>query len=202
MSNLIFMIEGGKALELVRQRISEVHRVRTANKAIADELGVTEAATDRFSGVLTSIVFPGAVPVGWTKPDQFGRSRPKKGTPWHKRFQEQQGHADQSHVISEALGIPLTIDYSTEGGTGRRHIGSLLCECGFVWLSKDGPYAMWIPDVELEIDASEARGEVVAEPAKTFRAQFDGCRRIEVEEWDILVAQHKLAEKKAAGALA
>lgn len=202
MSNLIFMIEGGKALELVRQHISEVRRVRSANKATADELGVTEASTDRCSGVLTSIVFPGTVPEGWTKPDQFGRSRPKKGTPWHKRFQDQQGHADQSHVISEALGIPLTIEYSTGNGAGFRHIGSMLCECGFLWFGKDGPYAMWIPDVELEVAASEAQGEVVAEPAKSFRAQFDGCRRIEVEEWDILVAQHKLAEKKAAGALA
>ncbi|MGC5808004.1 hypothetical protein [Ralstonia pseudosolanacearum] len=53
------------------------------------------------------------------------------------------------------------------------------------------------PDVPGAVARDEAKGYAVAEPAKSFKLEFEGCRRIEQEEWDILVAQHKLEEKTA-----
>ncbi|WP_150622366.1 hypothetical protein [Pandoraea horticolens] len=51
-----------------------------------------------------------------------------------------------------------------------------------------------IPEVVADI---EARGYTVEEPTKSFALSFEGCRRLEDEAWEILVAQHKLAEKRA-----
>lgn len=194
--NVIFMIEGGKALELIKTRIAERRRVTAQNKAIADELGIEEARTDRLTGVLSSVVFKGAIPTGWTKPDSRRCSRPKKGTEWHQRFREQRGYEDQSTVIAEAFGIPLSIEFKSESSHGWRHIGNPLSECGLLYLAPEGPYAMWVPDVPAEVAAIEAEGHAVEEPAKSFKLEFDGCRRIEHEEWEILVLQHKLAAKK------
>lgn len=198
MDNIIFMIEGGKALELVKQHIAERRRVLAQNKAIADELGVKEVRVDRETGELRAVVFPGKIPEGWTKPDKHGCCLPKKGAEWWQRFRQQKGHPDPSVTIAEAFKIPMSIEYSSGGGTGFRHIGSFLHECGFLYMSPDGPYAMWVPDVPGEVAADEARGHTVAEPAKSFKLEFEGCRRIESEEWDLLVAQHKLAKKRAA----
>lgn len=192
----IFMIEGGRPLELVKAHIEA--RLRTTNEAhaICRELGVQNYRRCNQTGVLVSVQFPGAVPPGWTKPGRYGGSRPKRGNAWKERLASLQGHPDPVMTISDALQIPLSIGYSQQAGEGWMRIGTMLTECGFLYLSADGPYAMWCPDVPAYVAALEAEGDKqIKEPAKSFRLQFDGCRRIHREEWDLLVAQHKLAAK-------
>lgn len=198
--SVIFMIESGRALELVKQHIAEKTRVREEVFALAKEIGVERICTSRVNGVLRGVEFNGEVYPQFTKPKK-GISYPKKGTEWAKRFAAQKGYKDPSTVISEAFEIPLGIHYGKAGaGTGWRMIGNPLNECGFLYLGPDGPYAMWVPNVHAEVAKDEANGYAVAEPAKSFNLEFEGCRRIEDEEWDILVAQHKLDEKKARAA--
>lgn len=193
----IFMIEGGRALEMVKAHIEERRRVLRASRAIAGELGAPSFSEDRMNGTLLGVVFPGAIHPDFKKAK--GRhtiSYPKKGTAWEKRLAEQQGYKPVVRQISGAFSIPLSLTYTTEGGSGGSIIGSPFRECGFLYPGPDGPYAMWVPDVPAEVARQEAKGHVVTEPAKSFRLEFDGCRRIESEEWEILMLQHKLRAKK------
>lgn len=199
--NLIFIIEGGKALELVKQHIAERQRVAAERKEIALELGVEDIYISNMDGVLLGVRFKGDdIHPDFKKPDRKGISRPKVRTSWKDRFDAQKGYPRPSSVIAEAFDIPLSIKYSDKEGDGHgwRSIGNPFNECGFLYLSVDGPYAMWVPDVSGEIAEAEARGLTIEEPAKSFKLEFEGCKRIEKEEWDILVAELKLARKRAA----
>jgi hypothetical protein len=197
--NVLSMIESGKALEMVKHYIAEKKRVRAANVVIAQELGVEDIFVDRVNGTISAVRFPGKRHPDFTKETRRG-AWPKKGTDWHHRFADQVGYENQSAIISETFAVPLSISYKRETGEshGWRCIGGMLNECGFLWLGEDGPYAMWIPDVEAEVASDIAKGYSVAEPARSFTPAFAGCRRIENEEWDILVAELKLARKRAA----
>jgi hypothetical protein len=198
--NVIFMIEGGKALEMVKQHIAERRRAAEEVALLAQELGIKEGMTNRTNGILTGVIFTEVVHPDFTKPKKRnGASYPKKGTEWAKRFAAQHGYRDPACWIAEEFRIPTTIKYSKPGaGFGSYRIGSLLTECGFLFLSDEGPYAMWVPDVPAYVAQYSEDEWSVDEPAASFKLEFDGCRRIEDEEWKILVLQRKLAQKQAA----
>lgn len=201
MSSVLFLIEGGEPLTLVKRHISEVKRVREEVTALSKEIGVARGSTDRFNGTLLGVVFEGAVPDGWTKPDRkHGLSFPKKGSSWSARFQEHQrrGFKSPVDVISSSFGVPCSISYRTPSGHGSTFIGNMLAECGWLYLSESGPFAMWIPDVEAEVKNHTDQGHVVEEPAASFKPLIPGARRIVKEEWDLLVAQHQLDKKRQA----
>lgn len=193
-----YLIESGKALDMVKHHIAERIRVRKQGVDLLKELGQEQARvwTDRRTGVLSCIeARRGKQPEGFTVPDSKGRSWPKKGTEWAKRFAEQVGYEPVSESIARAFGIPLSTSYTTENGSGACCIGFPLSECGFLYLGEDGPYAMWIPDVQKIIRDMEADGRMVHEDTKRFTMTIEGCRRIEKEEWEIMVLQDQLAEK-------
>lgn len=200
MSSVIYLIEGGKALQLVKRHLEEVKRVRQEVRLIADELGITEGQTNPFTGVLHSVVFTrGAVPDGWTKPDRkHGVSYPKKGTPMAARFAAQVGYPDPAKVISDELGIPVDVDYTRGNGWhGSRCIGdNPFRPCGWLYCSGEGPFALFAPDVVREVKALTEEGYTVEGVAASFTGVIEGCRRIEDEEWDIVVAQHALQSKR------
>lgn len=193
-----YMIESGKALEMIKHHIAEQIRVQNEILSLLSEIGMTnrEVWRDIRTGVLTSIHCKrGEQPEGFTVPDVKGRTHPKKGTDWAKRFEAQRGHVDPSVEIAEALNIPLTLAYTSEdGGRGSRHIGLPLARCGYLFMGVDGPYAMWIPDVEKLVAEHEGKGDMVTGPAKQFSMRIEGCRRIDPKEWEILVKQHELAQ--------
>jgi hypothetical protein len=194
----IFMIESGKALEMVKEHISERKRVRDEIRVIVQDLGVNEIFTDKMTGVLTSVIFPRDIHPEFTKPKRRnGGSYPKKGSSWDARLKKQTGYKNPSSWISKEFNIPLSIGFGSDNCKGWRCIGSPLTECGFLYLSEQGPYAMWTPDIAAEVAASIAEGYTVGEPAASFKLEIDGCRRIEKEEWEILVLQHTLAQKQA-----
>lgn len=198
MSNLYFLIESGKALDLVKAQIAEKKAVRSAVRKLASELGIEEGVTSILHGNLIGVVFRGEKHPDFTKPNRKGHSYPKKHSEWAKRFADAPRHKADTEVISEGLCIPCSLEFTKGSAHGWQGIGSALQECGFLYLSEDGPYAMWIPDVQAEVSALEADGYAVAEPAKSFEPEFDGCRRIEREEWEIMVAQHRLEKKRVA----
>lgn len=195
--NAYFLVEGGKALQLVREHIAERNRVATAVSALATELGVSRGPIDRRTGVMLGAVFSGENHQDFKKPDRHGVSYPRKGSAWAQRLKQQHGHADQSQLIAVAFDIPLSIQYAgrySDGNEyeGSRIIGSPLAECGFLWLSPEGPYAMWTPDVPGIVAAAQAAGETVTCGAASFELEFDGCKRIRKEEWEIMVLQYKM----------
>lgn len=196
MESAIFLIEGGKALGMVKEHIAERLRVKAVVHALAKELGVTDVSTNRSTGVLAGVCFKDKPHPDFTKARGCeGVSYPKKGTEWHKRFKAQTGFREVCGWIAEEFNVPCSIRFKNEHGSGGRMIGSPFNECGFLYLGVDGPYAMWIPDVPAEVANQAEQGYEVEEPAKSFVMEFDGCRRIHKEEWEILVLQHKLEQK-------
>ena len=196
---VIFLVKTGKPLELVREHIQGVIRVQKEVTALADDLGCERVTTDRCTGVLAGVVFPGAKHADFSAPDRKRRvSRPKNGTEWAKRFAEQKGYADPAKTIATAFDVPTSISYTCDDGSyGSSMLGSMMQSCGFAYLSADGPYAIWIPDVAAAISDYESKGYKVNAETKAFKMEIPGCQRIESEEWGILVAQHSLAKKKA-----
>lgn len=192
--NIIFMIESGKGLVLVKEYLAERKRVSMDNDTLVKELGVKQYSVSRMNGRLLGVHFEGALHPDFKKPVN-GISSPKKGTEWYKRFAAQRGYESASVIIAREFNIPLSISYEGKDCKGGRCIGEPLAECGFLYLGYSGPYAMWIPDVEAEVKAERDRGCTVDEEAASFKPEFDGCRRIEVEEWNLLVAQYKFDQK-------
>ncbi|WP_126223415.1 hypothetical protein [Burkholderia ambifaria] len=197
MEDAIFLIEGGKALELVRSHFAEWARVRKQSQDLARELGVEHVWTSREDGVVVAVDFKGAVPADFTGRGAHG-SRPKRGTEWAKRFAEQVGYRNPSALLMDGLGIPCCISYLAKNGHGTRRLGLPFAECGFMWVEESGPYAMWLPDIEAEVRAELAAGRTVEEPAASFRMEFDGCRRISEEEWARIAQAAVQAEEDAA----
>lgn len=194
---LILMIEGGKALDLVKTHIAARGECEKANREICRELGVDQYTADPLNGQLRGVVFKGKKHPDFKVPNRKGISYPKKGTEWEKRLNAQAGHPDQSWAIQQQLGVPCTIESQKGTSRGWSHIGNPLAECGFLFLGADGPYAMWIPNIPAEVAAKEAEGYTVTGAAKQFNPEsLDGCRLIDQEEWDLLVAQYKLERKR------
>lgn len=200
MKKAIYLIESGKALDLVKQHIAHRIRIRKEGIALLAELGCQNNPvwTDRMTGVITCISAKrGQQPEGFTMPDSKGRTWPKKGTAAAKRFADQRGYPAPTSEIARAFNVPLHFDYtSNDGSTGSRRIGFPLRECGYLYMGEDGPFALWIPDVKQIVADCEAQGDTVTCDAKAFDMVLEGCRRIELEEWDIMVMQHKLDEKR------
>ena len=200
--SVYFLIEGGKALELVKERVAEVIRVREGVRALAEELGIREGGTDRMTGTLSYVIFPdpSMAPADFKKPDRRGRSYPKKGTEWAKKFASQVGYKSAESMIADGLGVPTCLHWThPDGSWGNRNMG-ILDSCGFLFLSADGPYSMWVPNVPKEIEelVKENPEAVVGEPARSFKLEFAGCTRIEKERWEIMVLEHQLKEKAVA----
>jgi hypothetical protein len=192
--NLYFMIEGGKALDVCKAFIAQRERAIKERQSLAKELGIDHYLFDELNGTLRSVRFTHHPHKDFTAAQRRGYYRPRKNSAWAKRFAGQPDHPHESSLISAELGIPTRLQHRSQNGHGTSHIGRPLYECGFLFLSVDGPYAMWIPDVEAEVARYLARGETVEEPALSFKAEFDGCRRILIQEWNLLVAQHDLAD--------
>ena len=191
MKEAIFLIEEGKALELVREHLVEQQRVRKQSQELARELGVQQVWTHKDNGVLVSVEFPDAVHPDFTKPREHG-SKPKRGSEWARRFSAQVGYENPSQMIIKAFGIPHVISYGKGTGHGSRRIGVPFSECGFLYLGEDGPYAMWVPNIEAAVKADVAEGYTIEEPARSFRLKFDGCQRISQRKWNAIVREHEL----------
>jgi hypothetical protein len=198
MDSAIYMVESGHVLEMVKEHIRERLRVSADVGDMLKELGTNTCSRSRFNGTLAGVVFPGAVHPQFTKPDREGVSRPKKNTDWHGRFKAQKGYRELEGWISKELGVPLVISYKGKDCSGSRCIGAAFNACGFLYPCADGPYALYIPDVAAEVAATIAEGYEVEGPAPSFNMDIEGCRRVEKEEWEMVVLQHKLAKKKAA----
>lgn len=203
MKSALFMIEGGKPLEMVKEYIRQYAVIKEQTRLLAEELGVSDVWTDISTGVMTAVLFKGEVHPEFKKPKKRGGpSYPKKGSSWAKRFADQQGTRNPAEWISKEFNVPMSLRYKgVEDGRGHgwRCIGNPLRECGFLFLSEDGPYALWIPDVAAEVAYTQEQGCIIEGEAATFKMEIPGCRRIHDEEWEILVLQHKLAEKEDNG---
>ena len=191
-----YLITSGKPLQLVKQYIKDRQRVRDENCKLVKELRANRWV-EGLDGRLAGVAFIGKVPSDWLRPNSRGMCLPRKKSEWGKRLSEQKGYRLVMSILSTDLGIPMSYSYDTkEGETGFVGMGNPFNEAGFLWLFVNGPFAMYIPDIAVIVKAARKSGKIVKAPASTFSMTIPGCKRIEKEEWDILVAQHALRKKR------
>lgn len=184
---MYLLIEGGKALDLFNQYDANKRRVHVENMAIANELGVTQCSRDRFTGAINGVIFNGEIhPEFNARHKKTKLSYPKKGSSWEKRFNANTMDTAVK-VITEAFDIPLSIGYKGASIEGWANIGHAFNECGFLSLGEH--HCMYVPDVLAAIAEIESHGDTVKEPAKSFKPNYEGCRQITEEEWELMGAQ-------------
>ena len=199
---LYFVIESpGKAMDLIKEFIAERLQVIERSHVLVKEIGGEKAqyTRDGESGKVTGIVFDGAPPADWTKPNKRGISFPKKKSPWLKRLNEQVGHRTANELIKNTFGIPTFMKCTKpDGSKSWKEIGHWFHPCSFAYSSGEPPlYLMVIPNHAFYIAQAEAEGWTVPDDVKAFRPEFDGCRQITSTDWDIMVMmQHKAATAK------
>jgi hypothetical protein len=215
----LFLIEGGPMMDLVKKHLAERDRVHKVKLQILEYLALdpkeVEIWARRYDGMVTALRLPSReIPEGfnasnWTKPDNAGRRTPKKGTVEYEIFYAKEcRYTPQTELIAKALKVPCSVGYKSKGGEGWTRIGRMLNECGFLWMhKKDGPFAMWIPDVPACVEEMKTRHKGLKDfkilgGADTWSMDMTGIKPILQEEWDLLVAQKNLEEAKAKAGVA
>lgn len=198
MKTMYFLIESGKVLEMVRDHIQSRIETYARNKALLDDLGLNRYWHDIMDGTVAYVDFGNnQIHKDFKKPDRKGRSYPKKNTEWDKRFKEQVGYDRTGFGVAKALGIPDTIQYEKDGLQGSSVIASgFLSGVGFLYLSPEGPYVLYTPDVQAKVREYEDKGYKVDDACKNLKAEFEGCRLITEAEWKFIVAKHELEKEK------
>ena len=204
---LYFLIEGpGRAKELVTQYIAERTAAVQAINTFAKKVGASAYQTERETLRLAGLTFDGPVPQGWKSIGGTSRRggaqsfSPRKGSAEHAEMQSLPTLSLTPDNVAKSLGIPTMIDYVD--GNGAYAGGVVLSlqgdECGFAYPATSGPFLLWIPDVEKAVESCEktfpkiAPHLSVSPGIKSYRPEFEGCRKILREEWDLIVAQHAL----------
>lgn len=202
MSNeLYYLIESGSALAAVKSYIEDRQRVHQNCLDAAKELGVDVASYDRDTHAFKAVEFKdrSSVHIDFTLPKRNNNlSYPKKGTEWDRRFKTMGLKRTAEQIIHDLFKIPSTISFSKSGTDtyGSRMIGDRIQQTGFLFLSPNGPFALYAPDVKLAIKQCEDEGYTVNQEIKDYDDNLPGCTKINKEDWDLLVAKHQA--KKAA----
>lgn len=190
-----FLIEGeGKAKEIIESWLKEWMAAQERTIAFVKEIGAINHTRCEETGILTGIVFDkGQVPDGWIKPNNRGITRPKKGTDLYKRFKAQKGCEKFSPIFAKAFNIPTTMwPTDAEGKKCRVEMGHWFTPCQLVSTGKQ--HGVIIPNVAYYVAKAEAEGLTVPEDVKAFKPEFEGCRQITREDWELIEIQHRASK--------
>lgn len=197
--DLYFAVVGGKTLELALAHVGERIEVIKKNNELARELGAQKYVVDISKGTLSGAMFDGTINGDFKKPNKRGVSYPKKGSDWEKRLSDLDGYDARGYELARALGVPTTISYKNETSHGSAVISSGFSSgVGLLYLSEDGPFALYIPDIAPIVAEYEAQGYSVGDDCRNFKPEFDGAIPILKEEWELNVARHKLVQAEKA----
>lgn len=193
--DLYFLIEGGQTLDLVKAHIAARTDQHERNAAFVSELGADQWYESILDGTVSSVVLKERR-TDFIKPDRKGISRPKKGTEWFDRWENQIGWDRRGYELAKTLGVPTDIRYSKDDGSyGMSSVSrGFTSGVGFLWLGPDGPYCLYVPDVAERVAYYRDLGYTVD---MKWPEAFDGARPILKEEWELIVAQHAVDEAKA-----
>lgn len=187
---LYFMVESGAILAFAREHVAEHIAQDKRNAQYLKEIG----ADGRYwrsilDGTVAAVTFPGEPPEGWRKPDRAGRTSPKKGSTAWDRHNRQTGSDVTGSALAKLINLPRSIRYEGDGTDGMSRLEHGLMACGVLWLSQDGPFAAWVPNIPSRVAEYEAEGYTVDDACKNWRPVIEGARPILKEEWEFLVAK-------------
>lgn len=198
---LFFMIEKpGVALDLVKASIAERIAVKNEILEFIKKIGA-ETCCIYHDGTVGGFKFKGTPPAGWKAKNSKGDSYPRKDSGIQKEINALPRYTITSYYIAEKLGIPLQIIWNDKDGKlcGFQCIGYPFNECGFAYPCEDGPYLLWLPDVAESVNKAASDGIHSGEIDQSlidFLAEFPGCRQIDREEWEFIVAKHNMEKKR------
>jgi len=191
--DLYFLIKGGQTLELVKSHIAARQEQHERNAAFVADIGADQWYESILDGTVSGVILKERR-TDFTKPDRKGISHPKKGTEWFKRWENQTGWDRRGYELAKTFGVPTNINYKKEGSEGWGHIShGLTSGVGFLYLSADGPYCLYVPDVAERVQYYRDQGYTVD---LTWPTEFDGAHPILKEEWELIVAQHAVDEAR------
>lgn len=146
-----------------------------------------------FGGKFFSLKFEGDAPEGFKKAGKFGCQQPYvKNKEWIKILEDGPTEPQSSDFIKKAMDIVYSIGYKKEGCDGRMRLGNPFTPVSVCYYSEDSPLLLILPDAQKSIDKKQSEGYAVTPSSYT---PPDGIREILKEEWDLMVAKHKQAQK-------
>ncbi len=132
-------------------------------------------------------------PEGWTMPNAKGQSWPKKNSKDYKTGFPV-GPYEQKMII-DAINMPCNLSYKTKDGSGSRALGGLY-PCQFLY---SGSYeCLLLTDIESEVKEHTDQGDIVEEPAASWKLDVEGLEEITKDKWKLLLLQEKVAKQEAA----
>lgn len=194
--NKYYLIESGPLLDAVKECIEMKAKTREATIRFCERIGV-EKYRAGFRGTPISFIFPGRVIKGFTQRDRHGNSHPKKDGPYYEEWRNIPEHQNSTSVIQSITGIPLFYSYTTTIGNGSSAIGDIF-PCGFLYLSAEGPYVMYVPDIAkyFEEFKEQTPDAVIKDDADKWQINVEGITEISQAHWELMVAQHKVEQEE------
>ena len=166
--------------------------------AVVHSLGSDKASIDTTRVKLRGVVFAGAAPEGWTKPDKHKLSRPKNlkaNAEMLKHFTPSGGgmveRPPSMQVFFDWLACPSGYEYTCgDNHKGWSRIGEGLAPTGLYWYSSETPILLKTPDFE---DARRyAAGDGCTVVGDTLNwTPPKGCKPILHEEWALMQAKYE-----------
>jgi hypothetical protein len=176
-------------------------RLREQLWKVVKSFGSDEASICDTMMLIRGIKFKGAPPEGWTKPNRYEGSRPKRGTlpPETMKFFTPGGsYFIETHpelkALNEWLKCPFSYSYQSKDGktTGRNTIGRLFSDGFTYWYSSTGPIMLILPDVAAAKARAKEKKEIVDGNVLDWTPP-KGLKEILKEEWDLMAAKHRRA---------
>lgn len=205
-TSVYYLCESGEVRKRANSHRTTYIKLKTALVNAVEALGCKDASVDETMMRLRGVVFPGAVPAGWSKPDKHRLSRPlrlKENEAVRKHFTPDGGYMVERHPQLQEfftwLGCPTGYRY-TQGKTcsGNTCIGNIFAPVGVYWYAARGPLMLRTPDVAKEkADAASEKREV--EKGALDWKPPKGLRRILAEEWALMQAKYERAHPEKRG---
>ena len=195
-----YLITDGPLLSAVKTSIKMKRELLESAHAFKDERGAKSFFLSHVEPAVKGLLFDKGVklPADWKKPDERNFSEPYKKSEEMRLMNSLPKGQNDRDVIYEITGIPQEFEYkkgkpeSRAYDWGYARAGIPLNEHGFLYLSDDGPYCLWITDLKKVIqDEYLDRGYSVSENVLKWEMNVEGITEISQEKWESIAGAHK-----------
>lgn len=197
-ANAYYRVTDGPMLDAIKQRISQMKKLREVALAFAEKHGASQVFTSEFPEIhISGLLFDGQAPEGWTKPKKNGFSRPKRGTDAHAEIESLMTIPSDTAIVQEITNIPLGLSYKGNGISGSTMLGHPAGPCDLLYWPKYDLYGFVAPDIAHYLKEYTDQRYTITNGADKWSMDVPGVTQISKEEWDHLISGAKLQEKNS-----